>query len=145
MRVKIRRATIEDVSDLIEIEETSFPRQLCFDKNKFKYHIRHNLSLVIEIKEKSVGYAILSPLTRIGNRRIYSVAVHKDYRGKGLSKKLLKYLEKESEASNLILEVDETNKVAFVLYESLGYKQFGRYDKYYGETDALRMIKKVKK
>lgn len=58
---------------------------------------------------------------------------------------LMKSAEKMSKARSIILEVDETNDSARKLYEKIGFEIFGRYDKYYGSTDALRMKKIIKK
>ena len=58
---------------------------------------------------------------------------------------LMKSAEKMSKARSIILEVDETNSPAQKMYEKIGFEVFGRYEKYYGSTDALRMKKIIKK
>jgi ribosomal protein S18 acetylase RimI-like enzyme len=62
----------------------------------------------------------------------------------GVAQALMTEGEKKSKAKEIVLEVDETNQPAIILYYRNGYVEFGRYDKYYGKTDAIRMKKIIK-
>lgn len=140
----LRRARPSDAYFLLRVEELCFD-DLAFSFRALAYHVKNNIVVVCEIDEAIAGYYVLSPLTKKKQRRLYSIGVHPDFRGHHIGYLLMMDLEKRSRARTLILEVDETNDAAIRLYKKCGYEVFGRYDKYYGSTDALRMRKLIKK
>lgn len=142
--LSISRAVKSDVERILYIERLSFS-QNGFSARAIKYHIQKNLTLVARLDSLVCGYLVLSPLTKTKQRRVYSIAVDPEYRGMRVGVALMKSAEKMSKARSIILEVDETNDSARKLYEKIGFEIFGRYDKYYGSTDALRMKKIIKK
>lgn len=75
--------------------------------------------------------------------QITNVAVHPDYRGQGISRRLLENLIatiKERGAERLTLEVRPSNTTALNLYTSLGFVDCGRRPHYYGDgEDAIIM------
>jgi len=131
------------VDAILEIERASFEDNM-FSRRAVSYHIKNNLVLCAEDASQIVGYICLSPLTKNKIRRIYSIAVNPKHREKGIGEVLLKEAENKSKAKEIVLEVDETNSSAVVLYYRLGYVDFGRYVGYYGKTDAIRMKKVIK-
>lgn len=143
MPIVIRKALNNDVDSILSIEETSFTEN-AFSRRSVSYHVAHNLVLCAEIDNRVIGYICLSPLTKTKKRRIYSIAVDPKSRKTGAGQALILEAEKKSRAKQIILEVDETNSSAIRLYERLGYIVFGRYYRYYGKTDALRMKKVIK-
>lgn len=77
------------------------------------------------------GWAVLSPVSQ---RECYkgvaelSVYVHKDHRGKGIGKKLLQELIKESEAHgiwSLLSVIDEKNETSIQLHLDCGFRMIG--------------------
>lgn len=136
----IRKTRLRDLHRIHEIECLAFGNS-AFSKRALSYHIANNLVICVDIDGDIAGYLCFSPLTKTKKRRIYSIAVHPSHRKKGIAKSLMLEGERMSRAKQIHLEVDETNHVAIRLYESLGYEVFGRYKKYYGRTDALRMKK----
>jgi ribosomal protein S18 acetylase RimI-like enzyme len=68
-----------------------------------------------------------------------------ELRGAGLGRRLLADAERVAAADRkgvLRLEVRADNRPAIRLYESLGYRQIGRYAGYYADkTDAIRYEK----
>lgn len=138
--MRLRRTTLEDVESLLEIERLSF-KSSAFSRRSILYHVRNNLVICAESKDKIVGYICLSPLTKRKRRRVYSIAVHPDHRKIGVAESLMVEAERKSKSREIYLEVDETNAGAIRLYTGLGYETFGRYVGYYGSTDALRMKK----
>lgn len=142
--MSLRKAKLADMCELLEIE------RLCFSLNSFSrktiaYHVKNNLFMVFETDGIVAGYYTLSPLTKKKQRRIYSIAVSPECRGRGIGELLMLDMEKRSKAKTIILEVDETNEAAISLYKKCRYEVFGSYEKYYGQTDALRMRKIIKK
>ena len=77
---------------------------------------------------------------------IVNLAVHPDFRHRGIGRQILEYLlaaaEKEG-IKTVFLEVRAENPHAQKLYASCGFKPVGRRKKYYGDEDALIMEKKI--
>ena len=80
------------------------------------------------------------PLQAHGHNVSFGLAVRKEYRGRGIGKKLLKegikIAREEFKAKNIWIEVVEGNKIAKSLYEKLGFKEVCRlrdYVDYFGE------------
>lgn len=140
--MRLRRATRRDVDYLLEIERLSF-KSTAFSRRAISYHVENNLVICAESKDKVIGYICMSPLTKTKRRRVYSIAVHPDHRKIGVAESLMMEAEQKSKSREIYLEVDETNAGAIKLYTGLGYKTFGRYVRYYGRTDALRMKKLI--
>lgn len=138
----IRTARRRDLDEIYDVERLAFG-DLAFSRRALTYHLANNLVICAEIEGFITGYICFSPLTKTKKRRIYSIAVHPSYRKNGIARELMLTGEKKSKAKTIVLEVDETNASAIRLYEKLGYLVFGRYRKYYGKTDALRMKKSI--
>lgn len=75
------------------------------------------------------------------------LAVHPDYRRRGVGKELLRKAEEEAKkrgATRAFLEVRVGNTAAFALYEKCGYKTLRRRAKYYPDgEDAFVMTKRI--
>lgn len=140
--MKIRKARPKDTDRIFNIEQSCFPDS-AFSHRSIAYHVKRNLVLCAEVDGIIIGYIILSPLMKSKRRRIYSIGVDPAHREKKAGYNLMLAIEYKSGAKEIILEVDETNHPAIRLYEKMGYQQFGRYENYYGRTDALRMKKMI--
>lgn len=75
--------------------------------------------------------------------QITNVAVHPDYRGQGISRRILENLIdviRERGAERITLEVRPSNTAALNLYTSMGFVDCGRRPHYYGDgEDAIIM------
>ena len=78
--------------------------------------------------------------------------VNKDFRRSGYGEKILKKMIIAAEvmgSKKIILEVRVSNKIAYRLYEKLGFYEIGERKKYYrlpeGREDAYVMSKTLKK
>lgn len=144
--IRIRPATVADVSALSQLENT------CFDSDRvsrrsFRWMIEkgHSLLLVAEAQSQLAGYVLLlySQGTSLG--RIYSLAVAKAFRHSGIAASLMKQAETqalEEGRSFLRLEVRADNDSAIRLYQKLGYQRFDIVSDFYEDhSDALRMMK----
>jgi ribosomal-protein-alanine N-acetyltransferase len=73
---------------------------------------------------------------------ISTVAVHPDYRRKGIARTLIHLVEEEMGQPRVRLIVRESNLAAFNLYKQYGYVEINRWVKYYkGGEDGIVMEK----
>jgi len=77
---------------------------------------------------------------------VANVEVAETYRNQRIASKLMEvFLEKCSNASNITLEVCESNKIAQRLYQKYGFITVAKRNKYYDGEDGLLMERKLKK
>lgn len=148
-RATIREARMEDVPELVRIEDLSFET----DRLKvpsFRNLVKNDTATVLVAEGEAgalLGYAITLFRRSTAVARLYSIAVDKRMRGRGISRKLLVGLEDDARERGslfLRLEVRPDNAAAIRLYQSLGYQPFGRHFGYYEDnTDALRFEKSL--
>ncbi len=134
----IRQATKSDVNNLFDLEYRCFDEEQ-FSKKRINYLVTKakGFVLIIETGKKLVGSIVLLKKKNAKNLRIYSLAIDPNYRGKGLSKKLLKKAEitaRENNIEYLSLEVKKTNKVAIDLYLKEGFCIQKEIEKYYSDN-----------
>lgn len=107
-------------------------------------------SMVLEDNERLVGFAIMAISSE--ESHLLNIGVNKDFRGSGFGEQLLKKMIIAAEvmgSKKIILEVRVSNKIAYRLYEKLGFHEIGERKKYYrlpeGREDAYVMSKTLKK
>lgn len=143
-----RRATLDDVDQLLEIENACFTTDR-LSKRSFRRWIQavHAIFLVAEREQKLIAYGLVWCHKGPRLARMYSLAVLDEERGQGIGKHLMLLLEEAAaERGHLFmrLEVAKQNQAAIDLYQSVGYRIFGEYsDYYYDHSDALRMQKVI--
>lgn len=146
----IRAAKLEDLDALTALENQSFDTDR-LSRRSFRHWITtdHSELLVAEVNGILAAYVLIFyyPGTRLA--RVYSLAVAKNMRAKGLARRLLQEGERASRESGrlyLRLEVSVDNSSAIRLYESLGFHKFGLYHDYYeNHGDALRYQKCIRR
>ena len=142
--VNIRTATHADLENIVEVENACFDYDR-FSRRQLNYLIAHaqGVCYVAECKGRIVGY--ISLLYRAGSSciRIYSVAVHPDFRGRHLGKK---FVDKAKDYAfhngfhQISLEVKTDNLVAIDLYKKRGFNVISILENYYADlSDAFRM------
>lgn len=75
---------------------------------------------------------------------IIDIAVHPEFRRRGIGKKLMEFLIEKSSAAGakkIFLEVRPSNTPAIALYKKMGFVESGMRTKYYKDEDALIMSK----
>jgi [ribosomal protein S18]-alanine N-acetyltransferase len=148
-RLTIRRATLEDMEVLLELEQL-FPGDR-IKKSSFRHFLTRAKADVWVARENGVTLGDAVVLYRQGSRnaRLYSVVVSPKARGKGIGAKLLAHCEKAATkrgCTTLRLEVREDNEAAINLYGTRGYDPIRRVDDYYEDGGtALRMRKRLNK
>ncbi|MBN2260104.1 MAG: ribosomal protein S18-alanine N-acetyltransferase [Clostridiales bacterium] len=141
--INIREMTVDDIDSIHEIEVKSFT--VPWSKNAFYQEIAENNAafyFVISFNKKLIGYMGIWKIFDEGH--ITNIALDNEYRGQGLSKKLLAHVIEKMTDKGVIhytLEVRESNQVAQNLYKGFGFSVKGKRKKYYADTneDALLM------
>lgn len=142
-------ATTGDVDALVQLET------LCFEEDRlsrrsFQRLIRSDAAAVTVLMQSGdlLGYVCVLYRRGTALARLYSLAIHPDHQGQGLSRRLMSQAEEEALAhgcTHMRLEVRPDNAAAITLYESLGYRQFGSMDNYYEDhSPALRLEKRIR-
>ncbi|MCB0366235.1 MAG: GNAT family N-acetyltransferase/peptidase C39 family protein [Bdellovibrionaceae bacterium] len=129
MKLNFRQARLGDLTSLIEIES------LCFKSDRlsrasFRHFIKSDKSdlfVALSHDHSIVGYFLIFYRRGTTLARLYSIAVHPRYRGKGLGGLILEEAEnaaRERKKSWFRLEVRPDNKRAIKLYKTRGYRKF---------------------
>lgn len=145
----IRKATIKDIDEIMEIEKGSFDWYDIFPKNLFQQYLKEyndGFYVALDQFESIVGYAILAEKNRYGY--VLSIAVHPKNRNKGVAVLLMNFLEsksKEKSFKKLNLDVRVDNRPAIAVYRKLGFVEIGIKIGFYGDgTNAIIMEKNLK-
>lgn len=145
--VRVRRAELSDLDDLVALEEQSFAGDR-LSRAQYRRHLDSESALVLVASanhRRFLGTAVV--FFRKGSRaaRLYSIATHVEARGKGVGSALMEAAEQAARRRRcgaLRLEVRTDNEGAIRLYERLGYRRIGRYEGYYEDgADAWRYEK----
>jgi [ribosomal protein S18]-alanine N-acetyltransferase len=147
--VRVRRAELSDLDDLVALEETSFATDR-LSRAQYRRHLDSETAQVLVASanhRRFLGTAVVFFRKGTQVARLYSIATSATARGKGVGSALLDAAEhtaKRRRCHALRLEVRTDNDVAIRLYERLGYQRIGRYARYYGDgADAWRYEKKL--
>jgi ribosomal protein S18 acetylase RimI-like enzyme len=90
------------------------------------------LSLIAKADDKTVGF-LISTLLLDGSVLVLDIAVHRDYRRRGIGSAMMRRLVGECAAKNrdqIALAVTEQNRDAIRLYEHLGFKKNMDFQQY---------------
>jgi glutathione synthase/RimK-type ligase-like ATP-grasp enzyme/ribosomal protein S18 acetylase RimI-like enzyme len=151
MNLTIRRSSLSDLDLLLRIEEDAFPVW----QQSSRRVLRHSLlspsqevfigEVTQNRKKLPVGCLVLHLYKR--TLRIFSIAVFKEFKGKGLGTELLRYAENYARShgfQKLSLEAQADNKPLIKWYKAHGFETTELIDDYYAYTiPALRMVKKL--
>ena len=139
--VRIRRMTLSDVDGVHAIEAATFPKP--WSRKDFVKEMTQNTCaryLVAVEDEKIIGFA--GAWIVLDEAHITNIAVLKEYRGRGIGRKLTQALRQYCANLGVVyatLEVRKSNAVAQTLYQSLGFEYVGVRKRYYEDNgeDAL--------
>lgn len=144
--VTTRLMELRDVDAVWEIEKLSFKtpwtRESFIEEVKASDRAKY---IVAELGDTLVGYGGMWLI--IDEAHITNIAVHPDYRGQKIGKKIVEAMiaaAKSENIASLTLEVRVSNTPAINLYKGLGFKDVAIRKGYYTDTgeDALIMWKK---
>lgn len=136
MEIEIQKMTKEHLKQIRDILQEQFDE--FWNENVLNSELENPLSeYIVAIDDKEiVGYAGL--WIPIDEGHITNIVTRKDKRGKNIGTKMLKELinlAKEKKLKCVTLEVNEHNKTAINLYTKHDFKEVGRRNKYYNNTD----------
>jgi len=132
----------KDLDEILKIEETCFKTP--WSRKSFENDFKKDFAvlLVAEYSGVIAGYAISWLI--VDELHIANLAVHPDFRDRGIGESLIRTLLANSENYSMAgLEVRRSNKTARKLYKKLGFEEVGVRKNYYVEEgeDAILMIK----
>jgi len=143
--LKVRKMTLDDIDDVLEIENKSFLTP--WTSQSFEREIRENMLavyLVVEMENNILGYGGMWMI--IDEAHITNIAVHPNFRNRDIGSYLLKSMIEYAEKLGIYrmtLEVRKSNIPAQRLYKKFGFESCGIRPKYYMDTneDAIIMWK----
>lgn len=141
LQVEISNMNREDLDEIIEIEKASFSIPWPRDAYEAELENKNSIYKVIRMDNKVVAYGGMWVI--VDEAHITNIAVHPDYRGRGLGDKLLEeiiHLSKEHKVVGITLEVRPSNRAALGLYKKKGFIPSGIRKGYYTDTGEEAII-----
>jgi ribosomal-protein-alanine N-acetyltransferase len=141
MIVRMNESHVKAVADL---------EKICFSdpwsENSVASELKNKLALWLVAEEEGRVAGYIGSQTCTDESDVMNVAVHPDFRRRGIAEALVNSLVEELKAidsHSLTLEVRASNVPAISLYEKLGFSEVGRRKNYYRNPreDALIMRK----
>ena len=122
--IKSRGIGIEEATQITNKEFDALLSDGLKSKNQYLYTIENN-------ENENIGIMWFSSQSNHGDNELYlfDVEVNKEYRGKGYGRKSMDLLEskvKEFNMHTISLHVFLHNKIAYSLYNKIGYKEVKR-------------------
>jgi ribosomal-protein-alanine N-acetyltransferase len=143
---KLRPMQAPDIEQVLAIEKRSFRNP--WTRRAFLAEIEAapvSQPLVMEYRGQIIGYVV--PWFVADEMQIANIAIHEDFRRRGLAKQMMRYLcdlAQQRHCQVAHLEVRQSNAAARQFYESFGFQMTGVRRNYYGpKEDALLMSKKL--
>ena len=132
------------------VSQVAALEKICFrdpwSEKSIAYELTNQLSHWIVAEEDGVVLGYVGSQSVIDEADMMNVAVHPDYRRKGIAEALVNTLVERLQKMGshcLTLEVRASNVTAITLYEKLGFSEIGRRKNYYRNPreDALILRK----
>ena len=135
----------EHIPGLVEVEKQ------CFDsgyaEKTFLRELENKIAIYIVAIEDNQVLGYMGLWNICGGADIIDVAVHKDFRRKGIGEGLMAEMLKACEKENIFeinLEVRASNLAAQNLYKKMGFSEVGLRKLYYeNKEDAILMQRRV--
>lgn len=135
-KMHIHTMNLCDLKEIKDILQTNFDNFWNFEIFKQELVNTNSSYLVLRYENEIVCFGGIKIILDEAN--IMDIVTRKDKRNHGFAKILLNELiklSKENNCKSITLEVNENNKIAIHLYETLNFKQVGLRKKYYKGTD----------
>ena len=125
----------KDIPQVVEIERLSFkfPKpEAIFREDEHKY-------LVAKEDSKIVGYIGIEKI--LDEEHIINMAIHPDYRGQGIGKRLMQHVLNDEDV--FYLEVRVSNDSAKKIYERYGFKVISIRKGYYADGEDAYVMRRI--
>ena len=147
-KISIRPARLSDLDAIFALEHAVFSTDRLSRRSLRAFIARAHHPLLVATSGKALaGYALIALRKRSTAARLYSIAVDPRNGRQGVGRALMAACERYAAAHGcdwLRLEVRTDNAPAIALYERLGFRRFGYYERYYADgARALRMEKRI--
>lgn len=147
--MNIRRATLEDLNDILSIDSSLFPPDISYDAETFLFYLidKATVTFVAETEGDIAGFVIFRPnSSREGG--LVTIDVLTQFQRQGIGSELLKRVEqiaKEAGYQRIVLQTDVANDNAIRFYEKHRYKTERKLRRYYrDDSDAWEMVKSLR-
>jgi ribosomal protein S18 acetylase RimI-like enzyme len=143
----LRKARLEDLDVLVELENEAFATDR-LSRRSFRHLLtRGNASiLVMEEESRLQGYVLLLFSRATALARLYSIAVSRKARGRGVGAELVAAAEEEAirhDCAWMRSEVRRDNEASLALFRGAGYRQFEVVPGYYEDGMAALRFEKA--
>lgn len=146
--ITFRPMVLQDVPRVREIDVLSF--SMPWSERSYQYELaenKHSVAWVAEITRPEMAPEVVAMTVLwviVDEAHVATLAVHPDFRGRGIGKRLLARALLEAYrrgAQSAFLEVRRSNDVAQTLYRQFGFEVSGERKRYYQDDneDALLM------
>lgn len=139
--LEISKMQLSDLAEIMQIENLCFktPWKLNYFETELCYS--DSTCLTVRLNQEIIGYIILRNF--VDEIHIMNIAIHPDYRSKGIATKVLEYVfENISKDMFMLLEVRLSNIAAQNLYKKMGFTNLYTRKAYYDDgEDAIVMVK----
>jgi ribosomal protein S18 acetylase RimI-like enzyme len=147
-RLRVRAGTSADIAALLELDGEVFAQDRMSRRSFLHFLTSPTAAVVVAIRQcRIIGSAVILFRRNCTVARLYSLAVAPASAGRGIGPAILAAAERTARKRKcqvLRLEVHERNQRAITCYRKAGYRQFGRYERYYQDKGhALRFEKPV--
>ncbi len=124
----------EDLPQIIDLERRANPYPWS-EKNFYDSVSGSHICVGVRVANRWIAHAVFSRAA--GEAELLILAVHPDWRNKGVAKGIVGTMTEKLAAfsDTLFLEVRESNSVAINLYDSLGFNCVGTRPNYYPLKD----------
>lgn len=147
-KITFRHMRKDDLESVMIIDRLSF--SMPWPKNAYLHDLNNNENALLRVAEASTTgkdarvVGMIDLWLILDEAHIATLAVHPDYRGRGIATRLIDLILLEAHelgASKVMLEVRASNHAAQALYKQFGFKTVHRRPRYYVDNreDALLM------
>jgi ribosomal-protein-alanine N-acetyltransferase len=144
----LQTTTREDILPILAIEQLSFPSPWNVHTFLAALCDRRSYNITARYDDRVVAYCFSLAMKRMVH--LLNLAVHPEFRQKGIAKRLLDEIflfARSSRKSYVFLEVRTSNDIAQRLYVSAGFSHVSTWRQYYSDTgeDASIMAKRIER
>lgn len=131
---------------IIPLEIQSRFLKLAYSVETLKKRLSNSFLYVAQYKNKIIGFANFSPVTKDGETELGAIYLFPKYQGKGIGTALLNYgISNLQGVKEVYLHVEKNNTVGISFYQAKGFQKVDEFDDYLFEhkIQTIRMCLRV--